>query len=199
MRWYEGQCAVCQRQNPGFRQDPRPRQGDTQPEPEADPAEELEAARNEEFCYRCKQYTYLGRNSCSNPSCRRKGQSRRGQLDRSAGREEVHTFVPWVQRTADLPPGGLPAVARNEAMSSAPLPTTQGMAEQQEGLCSLPQPSSHRAATEIQQRLIALAQRAQELANESSGSDEPEVLEKLGKMEAIVSDMQMAVCNGARR
>ena len=84
-------------------------------------------------------------------------------------------------------------------MSRAPLPTTQGMAEQQEGLCSLPQPSSHRAATEIQQRLIALAQRAQELANESSGSDEPEVLEELGKMEAIVSDMQMAVCNGARR
>ena len=24
MRWYEGECAVCQRQNPGFRQDPRP-------------------------------------------------------------------------------------------------------------------------------------------------------------------------------
>ena len=47
--------------------------------------------------------------------------------------------------------------------------------------------------------MIALAQRAQELANESSDSDEPEVLEKLGKMEAIVSDMQMAVCDGARR
>ena len=72
-RDYVGECAACHRRNSGRRWDPEPRQGDTQPEPEEDPEVESETVKNEEFCYKCHHYTYLGRNFCSNPSCKRKG------------------------------------------------------------------------------------------------------------------------------
>ena len=175
MRWYEGGCAVCQRQNPGVRQDSRSSREDTQPEPEVDPVEKFEAVRSEELCYGC-EHTYL---------------------DRPTGREEARTSVPLVQGTVDLSRGDFPTVTRHEIMADVPLPMAQGAIEPQEGLCSLPQPSSH--SEEIRQRLRWLAERARALADDSSGSDGHEVLEQVNRMEDLVSGIQMAVCNEVRR
>ena len=68
-----GQSAECRRRNTGTRWDPEPGRKDTQPDPEEDPEVRREPRKEEQFCYECLHYTYLGGNFCSNPSCKRKG------------------------------------------------------------------------------------------------------------------------------